>query len=69
MAAGTVSPEEATRKYAAMTKAVVVEARRRHAHELAEHIRAMDAGVIRMAGRRVTDVDLIADLIDPEVTT
>ncbi|MER6485721.1 hypothetical protein ABT264_19460 [Streptomyces virginiae] len=36
------------------------------AHELAEKIRAMDAGVIRMAGRRVTDVDVIADLIDPE---
>lgn len=39
------------------------------AHELAEQIRGMDAGVIRMAGRRVSDVDVVADLIDPEETS
>ncbi|MFD5504614.1 hypothetical protein ACFWJS_33725 [Streptomyces sp. NPDC127061] len=38
-----------------------------HAHELAQKIRSMDAGVIRMAGRRVSDIDVLADLIDPEV--
>ncbi|MFD4858471.1 hypothetical protein [Streptomyces atratus] len=31
--------------------------------ELAEEVRAMEDGVIRMAGRRVTDVDLVADFI------
>jgi hypothetical protein len=35
------------------------------AHELAKEIRAMDAGVIRMAGRRVSDIDVVADLLDP----
>ncbi|MFE5093241.1 hypothetical protein ACFRCI_23490 [Streptomyces sp. NPDC056638] len=38
-----------------------------HAHELAEQIRSMDAGVIRMSGRRVSDIEVVADLIDPEV--
>ncbi|OSC76506.1 hypothetical protein B5180_01750 [Streptomyces sp. BF-3] len=37
------------------------------AHELAEKIRNMDAGVIHMSGRRVSDIDVVADLIDPEV--
>lgn len=27
----------------------------------------MDAGVIHMSGRRVSDIDVVADLIDPEV--
>ncbi|MFB7063708.1 hypothetical protein [Streptomyces sp. NPDC056300] len=40
---------------------------RAHAHELAEQIRSMDAGVIHMSGRRVSDIDVVADLIDPEV--
>ncbi len=38
------------------------------AHELADVVRSMDRGVVRMSGRRVTDVALIADLIDPEVS-
>ncbi|MFD4234285.1 hypothetical protein [Streptomyces sp. NPDC058542] len=40
----------------------------KHAHELAEQIRNMDAGVIHMSGRRVSDIDVVADLIDPEVS-
>ncbi|MFF1417612.1 hypothetical protein [Streptomyces sp. NPDC058280] len=37
------------------------------AHELAERIRGMEADVIRMSGRRMSDIDVVADLIDPEV--
>jgi hypothetical protein len=47
--------------------AALLEIQRETSRRNAARIRAMDAGVIRMAGRRVTDVDLIADLIDPEV--
>jgi hypothetical protein len=35
------------------------------AHELAKKIRGMEDGVVRMAGRRVSDIDVVADLIDP----
>ncbi|CAO0836089.1 putative protein OS=Streptomyces microflavus OX=1919 GN=Smic_80990 PE=4 SV=1 [Streptomyces microflavus] len=31
-------------------------------------IRGMEDGVIRMASRRVSDIDVVADLIDPEAT-
>jgi hypothetical protein len=34
--------------------------------EVAQLIRGMDAGVIRMIGRRVSDIDVIADFIDPD---
>jgi hypothetical protein len=34
--------------------------------EIAGLIRGMDAGVIRMVGRRVSDIDVIADFIDPD---
>ncbi|MFJ1700358.1 hypothetical protein ACIOHC_35805 [Streptomyces sp. NPDC088252] len=34
-----------------------------HADAIAENVRAMDDGVIHMSGRRVTDVDLVADFI------
>ncbi|MEV7250236.1 hypothetical protein [Streptomyces cyaneofuscatus] len=36
--------------------------------DAAAKIRSMDAGVVRMSGRRVSDIDLVADLIDPEVS-
>ncbi|MFD9205948.1 hypothetical protein ACFVZM_06670 [Streptomyces sioyaensis] len=42
---------------------------REHARQLAEKVRAMDVGVVYMAGRRVTDVDLIADLVNSEEST
>ncbi|WP_405620278.1 hypothetical protein [Streptomyces sp. NBC_00076] len=45
---------------------LVSEALKEHAHELADSVRSLDRGVIRMAGRRVTDVDLIADMIASE---
>jgi hypothetical protein len=42
---------------------LVAEALTEQACGLSDVVRAMDRGVIRMSGRRVTDVDLIADVI------
>ncbi|WP_328742932.1 hypothetical protein OG436_29515 [Streptomyces caniferus] len=46
--------------------AALVEIQAETSRRNARKIRAMDEGVVHMSGRRVSDVDLIADLIDPK---
>lgn len=52
-----------TDAHRAEAERLVGEALQEHRSDLAEAVHGLDRGVIRMAGRRVTDVDLIADLI------